>query len=414
MKHQLKQIFSSSKFVMGFVIFICMITTAIVYPLISSYGPLEMVGSIFYEPGTYVAVGDVIETSTKTFNIDTSAVKLEKNFSVDERERMKDWLIRFGGQNADDIDIEDANALIKSWHDNFDASNPQQGLLSAEKKAFVRLNTKLENILKDDTILAGYMESGEFKEIASFHPTDYVRVDGVATKIHFPLGTDNFGADVLTKLTSAILVSLRIGLIAGLVATTIGLTIGLLAGFVGGMLDNILTFITNIFTVIPGFVILILIANSVDQAARGPSTVAVIIGLTAWPWTARSVRSQVLTLRGRDHVSLSKLSGHSLPRIVLVDILPYIASYVVMALILQISSGILAEAQLSMLGLGPQTTTTTTLGLMMNWANQFQATLTGAWWAIIPVILSVALISFSLNLMNTGLDQVFNPQLRDD
>jgi ABC-type dipeptide/oligopeptide/nickel transport system permease subunit len=84
-----------------------------------------------------------------------------------------------------------------------------------------------------------------------------------------------------------------------------------------------------------------------------------------------------------------------------------------MALILQISSAILAEAQLSMLGLGPKTTKEATLGLMMNWAMNYSAHLNGLWWAFFPVILMIALISFSLNLMNTGLDQVFNPTLRD-
>ena len=95
------------------------------------------------------------------------------------------------------------------------------------------------------------------------------------------------------------------------------------------------------------------------------------------------------------------------------DILPYIASYVVMAFILQVSSGILSEAQLSMLGLGPKTTETATLGLMMNWAMLYSAHTNGSWWAYFPVILTITLISFSLNLMNTGMDQVFNPTLRD-
>jgi ABC-type dipeptide/oligopeptide/nickel transport system permease subunit len=100
-------------------------------------------------------------------------------------------------------------------------------------------------------------------------------------------------------------------------------------------------------------------------------------------------------------------------RIIFSDILPYIMSYVVMAMILQISSGILAEAQLSIIGLGPSTSTTATLGLMMNWAMTYSAHLNGSWWAFFPVVLVIALISFSLNLMNTGLDQVFNPTLRD-
>ena len=204
------------------------------------------------------------------------------------------------------------------------------------------------------------------------------------------------------------------GLLAGSIATFIGLAVGLLAGYVGGVVDDVLMFIANIFTVIPGFVLLILIYSALGAESRSITTCAVIIGITSWVWTARSVRSQVISLRNRDHVNLSKLSGHSLIRIVATDILPYIMSYVVMAFILQVSSGILAEAQLSMLGLGPNPNELPTLGLMMNWAKLFGAyTSSNAWWAYFPVILVIALISFSLNLMNTGLDQVFNPTLRD-
>jgi peptide/nickel transport system permease protein len=84
-----------------------------------------------------------------------------------------------------------------------------------------------------------------------------------------------------------------------------------------------------------------------------------------------------------------------------------------MAFILQISSGILTEASLSIIGLGPRTTEVPTLGLMMNWAMIYQAQILGKWWAYFPVIVVIALITFSMNLMNTGLDQVFNPALRD-
>jgi peptide/nickel transport system permease protein len=142
-------------------------------------------------------------------------------------------------------------------------------------------------------------------------------------------------------------------------------------------------------------------------------TVAVVIGITAWVWTARAVRAQVVSLRNRDHVNLSRISGHPTARIIFMDILPYIASYVIMAMILQISSGILAEAGLSILGLGPRTTEVPTLGLMMNWAMIYQAQILGKWWAYFPVIIVIALVSFSLNLMNTGLDQVYNPALRE-
>jgi peptide/nickel transport system permease protein len=187
----------------------------------------------------------------------------------------------------------------------------------------------------------------------------------------------------------------------------------LLAGYIGGVLDDIIMFFTNLFTVIPSIVMLILISYSIGQEQRGAVTVAVVIGFTSWVWTTRAVRAQVISLRNRDHVNLSKLSGHSIPHIIVADILPYIASYVVMAFILQISSGILAEAGLSILGLGPKTTEVPTLGLMMNWAMIYSAHILGKWWAYFPVIVMIALVSFSMNLMNTGLDQVFNPTLRD-
>jgi peptide/nickel transport system permease protein len=157
--------------------------------------------------------------------------------------------------------------------------------------------------------------------------------------------------------------------------------------------------------------LLILISFSISQDQRGAVTIAIVIGFTSWVWTARAVRSQVFSLRNRDHVNLSKLSGHPIARIIFADILPYIASYVVMAFILQVSSGILAEAGLSILGLGPRTTETPTLGLMMNWAMIYQAHILGKWWAYMPVLLTIALITFSMNLMNTGLDQVFNPAI---
>ena len=243
--------------------------------------------------------------------------------------------------------------------------------------------------------------------------SDYVNVGEVANVRVLMLGTDNFGRDMLTQLVKAIGVSLQIGIVAGLVATAIGLTLGLLSGYIGGWVDDIVMFFTNLFTVIPSFVLLVLISFSIGQDKRGATTIAIVIGLTSWVWTTRSVRASVISLRNRDHVNLSKLSGHSIVHIIINDILPYIASYVIMALILQISAGILTEAGLSILGLGPRTTEVPTLGLMMNWAMIYQAHILGKWWAYLPVLVAIALITFSMNLMNTGLDQIFNPALRE-
>ena len=416
MKNTLRQVFHSSKFVVGFCIFAAILLTMVIYPLFNPGSPLEMIGvGTFAKPGTYVSLYDATKTPTETLRLsDADDKRIAASLSQDDRVAMVEW---FGvmGIDVSNLDISDTDALLALWREHYDPSIKPTGMTMAKRNYYKRLNNALLELQGADTLIIADTdeETGALVEKSKITKTDYVNVGTVANVKVLPLGTDNFGRDVLKELVSATGTSILIGIIAGTVATLIGLTLGLLAGYVGGMVDDFIMFITNIFTVIPGFVLLILISYSLGQEQRGATVVAVVIGFTSWTWTARSVRSQVISLRNRDHVNLSKLSGHSLVRIVLTDILPYIASYVVMAFILQVSSGILAEAQLSLLGLGPKTTEVPTLGLMMNWAMLYSAHTNGSWWAYFPVILTIALISFSLNLMNTGLDQVFNPTLRD-
>ncbi len=414
MKNTLRQVFHSSKFLVGFIIFVLILMTLWIYPLINPGNPLEMIGvGTFAKPGTYVSVYDALNTETETLRLpDADDKRVSYLLSDADRISMIEW---FGIMDIDvsELDATDTEAVLDLWFENYDPTVKPQGMTQAKRNFYKRLDNSLKQIRSADTLKVMHPEADELVERSSVNKTDYVNVGDVANVKTLPLGTDNFGRDVLKEMVSATGTSIVIGLIAGIVATLIGLTLGLLAGYVGGWVDDIIMFFTNIFTVIPGFVLLILISYSIGQEQRGASVVAIVIGLTSWTWTTRSVRSQVISLRNRDHVNLSKLSGHSLTRIIATDILPYIASYVVMAFILQVSSGILAEAQLSLLGLGPKTTVTPTLGLMMNWAMLYSAHTNGSWWAYFPVILTITLISFSLNLMNTGLDQVFNPTLRD-
>ncbi len=414
MKNTIKQIFHSGKFLFGFVIFMFIILTCLIYPIFVTADPLQMIGQgNFFKPGTYVSIEESTLERSYTLQLPKQFSKLEAVLDLETRAQIQEFLIKNAGVAEADIDVTDAEALVKLWQANYDPNVKYSGLTTAKRKALKRLDNQIKAALKDSgVIIAEKDEEGNLQQAKVIKDTDYVNISDVSKKT-FLLGTDNFGRDVLTELVAAAKSSLVIGLLAGTIATFIGLILGLLAGYVGGVVDNIIIFFTNLLTVIPSFVILILISYSVGDKARGIVMVGVIIGLTAWPWTTRSVRSQVISLRNRDHVNLSKLSGHSMVRIIFTDILPYIASYVVMAMILQISSGILAEAQLSMIGLGPATTETATLGLMMQWAMTYSAHLNGSWWAYFPVVILIALISFSLNLMNTGLDQVFNPQLRD-
>ncbi len=415
MKNTLRQVFHSPKFVAGFVIFALILLTMIIYPLFNPGNPLEQIGvGTFAKPGTYVSLYDAAKSPTETLRLaDANDKRIASRLSDSDRVEMVEWF-KIMNVSVEGLDISDTDALIDLWSANYDPSVRPQGMTNAKVNYYKRLNNQINELRSGDSILiADYDDEGNLIESKKISSEDYVNTKSVANVKFLPLGTDNFGRDVLKELVSATGTSIRIGLIAGIVATLIGLTFGLLAGYVGGVLDDVIMFVTNIFTVIPSFVLLILITYSLGQEQRGATVVATVIGFTSWTWTARSVRSQVISLRNRDHVNLSKLSGHSLLRIVLMDILPYIASYVVMAFILQVSSGILAEAQLSLLGLGPKTTQVPTLGLMMNWAMLYSAHTNGSWWAYFPVILVISLISFSLNLMNTGLDQVFNPTLRD-
>jgi peptide/nickel transport system permease protein len=401
----------------GFVIFMALLLIITIYPLFIKDDPLAIIAQgSFFPPGIYVNTFDSVNSST-TYTLlltDATAKRIANKLNNDDRIAMQEWLVA-SGIPADQIDITDTAKLLDLWEKNFDPNKDIPGLTNARRNYFVRLDKSLQGLLSVEALSMAAInpETGALEQTGTIKQSDYVNIDQVANVRYLPFGTDNFGRDILTELVKATGVSLEIGLIAGLIATMIGLTLGLLSGYIGGLVDDIIMFFNNLFTVIPGIVLLILISFSIGQDKRGAILIAVVIGLTSWVWTARAVRAQVISLRNRDHVNLSKLSGHSIVHIIIYDILPYIASYVVMALILQIASGILAEAQLSILGLGPRTTDVPTLGLMMNWALIYQAQILGKWWAYIPVLVTIASITFSMNLMNTGLDQVFNPALRD-
>jgi peptide/nickel transport system permease protein len=222
------------------------------------------------------------------------------------------------------------------------------------------------------------------------------------------LGTDNFGHDVLSQLMWGTRTSLIIGLIAGAVATVIGVALGTTAGFQGGLLEEILMGITNVIISIPAIVILILL--SVALSNRSIVTMALIIGVTSWPWLARAVRAQASSLRTREHVDIARLSGAGSVRLILFEVIPYMLSYISMAFVLQLAGAILAEAGLSLLGLGPANVVS--LGIMLHWALLWESVRTGAWWAFVPPTLMLTLIAFALFMLQSSLDEVFNPRLR--
>jgi peptide/nickel transport system permease protein len=223
------------------------------------------------------------------------------------------------------------------------------------------------------------------------------------------LGTDHMGVDVVSLLVTGLRSSLFVGFLAGIVATTVGTLIGVYGGYKGGLADDILTAATNLFLVIPNLIILILLSASLERG-RSLLLIALIIGCTTWTWSARAVRAQSASLRARDHVSLARLNGYGTLGIVVLQILPYLLSYVFMVFIQQTASGILAEAAISMLGLGPYDSIS--LGNILNQAMQNEALTDGAWWAFLPAMLLISAIAYALYVINTSMEGVFNPRLR--
>ena len=223
-----------------------------------------------------------------------------------------------------------------------------------------------------------------------------------------PLGTDVFGRDLLAQLIHGTHNSMRIGILAGLIATLIGIVVGAVAGYLGRIVDETLNLITNTFIVMPTLALLIVIASYMRW--RNELLMVTIIGVTAWPWTARAIRAQVFSLRAREFIDLAKLSGLSKFEIIYFEILPNILSYIVMAFTLQMGGAILAESGLSAIGLGP--TGTITLGIMLRWILVWGAPRFGAWWWFIPPGIMITLSTLSFLLINSGLDEIYSPRLR--
>ncbi len=222
-------------------------------------------------------------------------------------------------------------------------------------------------------------------------------------------GTDHLGVDMLSLLIEGLRSSLYVGFFAGTIATTLGTLLGVYAGFKGGWLDDVINMVTNLFMVIPSFVVLLLISASLKDG-RSLELIAVIIGMTTWTWTTRSVRAQVSSLKSRDHINLARVNGASTFKILMIHILPYLLSYVVMVYIIQISSGILQEATISMIGLGPFDTVS--LGIILNDAMKNEALGDGVWWAFIPATVLITVVVFASYTLNSSLEGVFNPRLR--
>jgi len=224
-----------------------------------------------------------------------------------------------------------------------------------------------------------------------------------------PLGTDVQGRDVFAQLIHGTGTSLSIGITASAVAATIAIVVGVISGYRGGIMDDLLMASANVVLAFP--VILLLLVVAVFVPVRSPMVVALLIGFTSWPGLARAIRSQIMSLKEREFVFLSRMAGWGGGRIGFADLLLNMMTYVFTSSVVLMSAAMLAEAGLSMIGVG--VTKGTSLGVMLFWAQLSDAVRRGLFWWFIPPGGVLTIACASLLLLATALDQLFNPQLKE-
>ena len=222
-------------------------------------------------------------------------------------------------------------------------------------------------------------------------------------------GTTTFGQDVFAQLVYGLGSTFLVGLAGGGIAAAIGVTVGFVAGYRGGITDEVLSMLTNIVLVIPTIALLVVV--TAFFRARGIVVEAAFIGLTSWPWAARAIRAQTFSLNAREFVDLARISGVPSWRVIFAEIAPNMSSYLFMTFILLFGGSILIAASLDFIGLGP--TSGVSLGLMMYNSVAWSALQLGMWWWFVPPGVAITAIVGALYVMNVGLDEIFNPRLRE-
>jgi peptide/nickel transport system permease protein len=245
--------------------------------------------------------------------------------------------------------------------------------------------------------------------LTPYGPKEFVAPGFQSPSPEYWFGTTTLGEDVFTQFVYGLRATFIVGLLGGGLGTLLGVLIGFIAGYRGGFVDEVLNMFTNIVLVIPSLVVLIIIAAYLE--VRGFLFESIFIGCFAWPWAARAIRAQTFSLRSREFVDMARMSGMKSLKIIFTEIAPNMMSYLLLVFILQFGGAILTAATLDFIGLGP--TNTVSLGLMMNYAVINGALLLGMWWWFIPPGLAITAIVGALYVTNVGLDEVFNPKLRE-
>jgi peptide/nickel transport system permease protein len=256
-------------------------------------------------------------------------------------------------------------------------------------------------------ILLGFVLLGVFGPMFVGDPTALVGIPMQPPSLAHWLGTNGQGQDVFAQLVAGTRISLAIGFSVGVLVVLVGALVGIPAGYFAGRVDGALSLLFNVFLVLPGLPLAIVIAAYLPS---GPGTLALVLVVTGWAWNARVLRAQTLALRRRDFVAAAIVSGESRWRILAREVLPNMTSVLAAQVIGSTTYAIGAQVGLEFLGLGD--VSAVTWGTNLYWAQNDSALLTGSWWTFAPTGLCVALVGFALTLLNSGFDEVANPRLQ--
>jgi len=223
-------------------------------------------------------------------------------------------------------------------------------------------------------------------------------------------GTDGQGRDLFAVAVAGTWLTIRIGLIAGVIGVVVGTALGFAAAFYGGWFDLGVRLVVDVLLTVPGLLILIVIASALGDKSISIDGMALIIALLAWLGPTRTIRAQVLTMRERPYVMMSRLNGMGGPGIIFRELIPNLLPYLGASLVGATTGAIFASIGLAALGLGPQRDPT--LGVTLYWVMTQNAFVRGLWWwAAVPIGI-VVLIFIMLYFISAGLDELANPRVR--
>lgn len=223
-----------------------------------------------------------------------------------------------------------------------------------------------------------------------------------------PMGTDGHGRDLLTDYLAGLRTTLLIGALAGTVGTVVGVVVGFISGYKGGWLDSVLLMVTNMLIVIPSYPILVALAMVTPEL--GIVTMSLILALFSWPFSARTIRAQVTTMKERPYIELAKVSGQGDWAIIFTEVLPNLMPYLLMGFAFSTVGAMVAEVGIEAIGLGPSNIIT--LGLMINFANGWAVYSMGRIEILLIPVGFLILIFMAITMINRGMEEYLNPRLQ--